>query len=721
MKGGNVRRCAHDGSRNGNKQQRRILRSVSGPRCYDAAFAAGRVGMIEAVRRQPPMLRVVLYGGVAALAFGFVQHAMWQVLPWERLALSLLLALVATALAWPLRRFARWSWASSLALVWLLALVGFVGPLPVLAAGALAAAAMAVGLPWLTQAPPARLALATTIGLALIAGIGGWTLTWPIHTVWLWWAVVSGLLLWRRRALLDATRAASHGWGAAVAAAPRWAALAVMLLGLASTACWLPTMQADDLRYHLGLPSQLLMHAEYRPDPAHQIWALAPWAGDALQGFAALLIGQHARGAVNAVWLALAAAAIWSAAAGVGARAAERWACVALFGSLPPLVWMAAGMQTELPATAVLAALTAVIVSRAPDWPGAGRWLPGAVLLGALFALKGVHVLSALPLLAYAGWRHRRALPWRRLPLAVALVAIVGGSSYALSWWQTGNPVLPLLNDVFESPYYPSEAYRDPRWHAGLEPTLLWRIVFDTDRYVEAWDGGFGMSLIALSGAWLVALLCAPSRALALALSLVLVLPLLPMQYARYAYPGLALLAVALLPHGQRRFGVRSFRWVVIGACVLNLAFQANASWLHHSAALKRVIRSGGDPAQVYPWYVPERVLLDTIPAGGNGLVLATNPARGNIAELGGRGRVVFEHDPRLQAERKHAETDRSGAAWAELFTRHRVRWVLMTPVSASAALRAGLQQSATRVAGLGGVELWRVGDARATAGAHAP
>lgn len=651
-----------------------------------------------------------LFGGFALLAAGFALNRMWTVLPWERLGLSLVLSLMAAALAWPLRRFAGWSWASGLALVWVLALVGFLGPMQVLGTFGLAVAAAALGGIWRVAGVPVPLAVATALGLGLIAGLGGWILTWPVHFAWSWWPVVAGLLLWRRHQLRESLMDATRGWRAAVAGSPRWAALAVGLLGLASTACWLPTMQVDDLAYHLGLPTQLLMYGEYRPDPVHQVWSYAPWAGDALQGFAAVLAGEHARGGLNALWLAVAAGGVWSASAGIGARPTERWAALALFASLPPLVWMAGGMQTELAATALLAALVAVIVLPPSEGATGGRLIPGAILFGALVALKGVHVLSALPLLAYGGWRHRHGIPWRRLPLAVFIVLVVGGSSYWQAWWQTGNPVLPLFNGLFQSPYFPTEEnYRDARWFAGFGPLLPWQMVFDTDRYVEAWDGGIGFSLIALSGAWLVALLHRETRVLALAMSLALLLPLLPMQYVRYAYPGLLLLVLAQVPFGEARFGARAFRWVLLAACAINLAFQANAGWLHHSAALKRVIRSGGDEASVYTYYVPERMLLQQIPADDGGLVLATNPARGYVAELGGRGRGVFDHDPQLKAAHAWAEADPSGARWSDLFGRHGIRWVLTTPASASVAENAGLRRSGHRVATLGDAELWQI------------
>ena len=103
------------------------------------------------------------------LAAGFALNRMWTVLPWERLGLSLVLSLMAATLAWPLRRFAGWSWASGLALVWVLALVGFLGPMQVLGTFGLAVAAAALGGIWRVAGVPVPLAVATALGLGLIA------------------------------------------------------------------------------------------------------------------------------------------------------------------------------------------------------------------------------------------------------------------------------------------------------------------------------------------------------------------------------------------------------------------------------------------------------------------------------------------------------------------------------------------------------------------------
>lgn len=655
----------------------------------------------------PPTLsaswpRLLVAAGVLATLAGFVIHGTWRALPAERFALSLVLALIASALAWPLQRWLRVSWATALVAVWLGALVVHAGPLQALAASVLGLGALSVGLCLTPDALPARAALAIIVGLMSIAGLAGWIIALPIHTVWLWAAVLLALIALQRHALLRTMHATMAGWTRAVATSPRAAMLCAMLLGLASTACWLPALQMDDLTYHLGLPTQLMQHARYSPMPAFQIWSYAPWAGDVLHGIASVLSRREAHGAVNALWLTSAAGAAWSIVSSLRASTSERWASLALFASLPPLVWIAAGMQTELAGTAVTLALVAILVADTP-----GRLWAGTALVAGLFALKPVHGVAALPLLVYAALAYWPQWTWRRLALALALFAVLALSSYTQSWLATGNPVLPIFNSVFQSPYFPSEQFVDPRWHAGFGADLLWRMTFDTDRYVEAWEGGYGFVLIVLSGLWLLQLLRPGRRALMLAVTATVFLPLMPMQYARYAFPGVAVLAVLLPLGSEAAIGRRALLWLVVGVCALNLAYQANASWLHHSAALKRTIRSPFDDTATLQAYLPERLLLRRLPEGDTGLVLATDPARGFIAELGGRGRTVSPHSPYLQKIFAH---DVSAGSIGRLFFTQRIRWVLVNTDAADPALRAGLQEAKARmVAREGHMELWQV------------
>jgi hypothetical protein len=667
------------------------------------------------IARVAPALLV--WSGAAACVLGFVLHRLWQALPPQpRLVERLVLALLSLAIAGALNRMRGWSWATGLATAWLAALVFFAGVPAVAATLLIAAGALALGSLLVPREMPA---IALPVGLVVLGGSLGWLLPLPLPRWYLYAPLLLGLCVARRDVLHAGLRGAAPAWRAAVAAAPRTAAFAVLALGLASTGTWLPTMQADDLAYHLALPTHLQLHGVYRPDPALQIWAFAPWLGDVVQGLAQVLAGREARGAVDALWLLAAALALWRLAATLHAPPYLRWLALALLASLPPLAALAGGMQTELPALALLLALAALIAGP----PDPRRLRAGAVLAAGLCALKFGQLVAALVLLAWALLRARGRVPWTRLPAALALFAVLAGSSYVHAWRVSGNPLLPLFNQVFHSPLLAPRQLDDARWHAGFGLDLPWSITFRTSDYLEAWDGAFGFVLVALAGAWLLALLRRDTRAPTLAASAVLLLPLLPMQYARYAFPGLVLLLVPLLLATAAALGARRCTLLVGALCVLGLVYQPNANWLLRTATLRQLVRDGGATGTVLARYAPERALIAELRRRdpGDSLVLALDPASPTVAELAARGRSVAWYAPRLEAARVAADADASGARWQAVFDDLQVRWLLLRPQRLTEAQRAGLARcGAERVAAAGDAELWshaaaHAAEARAT------
>src|SRR5690606_27085940 len=176
------------------------------------------------------------------------------------------------------------------------------------------------------------------------------------------------------------------------------------------------------------------------------------------------------------------AAGLWQLCKLLGVRPALRWAAPALFASLPMTSSLLGGMQTETFASAATIGLAVVVIDTSRH--GTRRLLAGALLFGLLCGLKPLHVIAGLLLAGWAGWRQRRSLP---APLALAgatlLVVAIGGSSYVQAWIVAGNPVLPLFNSVFLSPWFGPVDFADPNWHQGLDATTLWRLTFDTDAY----------------------------------------------------------------------------------------------------------------------------------------------------------------------------------------------------------------------------------------------
>ncbi|GAB3753018.1 hypothetical protein [Lysobacter olei] len=648
----------------------------------------------------------LVWAGAGACVAGLFAHRLWQALPAARFGETLLLAGLASLLAWTLSRWRQWPRATALLVVWGAALVAMTGPLPVLAAVVILAAAMTLGAWLVGDGDPA---IACASGVAVFACVGGWLLPLPVHYAWSWGPLLLALLVWRRRSLATQSRMLASAWKADAAETPRAATWSVLALGLASAGTWLPTMQHDDLAYHLGLPWQLMTTGRYALDPTHQVWTMAPWAGDVLNGIAQLLAHAEARGPLNAGWLLLTCAGLWRLASALGLPVALRWATLALFASLPLVPALLASMQTEAAATATTV-LLASLVMQPLSLKGRSLWA-GALLFGLLVALKPLHALAALPLLAWAGWRHRMALTDWRVPVAAASALALGASSYVYAWMVAGNPVLPLFNGVFRSPYFGAYNFGDARWHAGFDATLGWGLTFQTSRYLEGWDGGFGFVLIALGGAALVALVQRHTRALASCALAAMLLPLAGMQYARYAQPGLVLLLPALVAALHASLPSQRVRWVLIGTCLLNVAFQANAQWVLHIGAVKRSIGLLGRDAPLLQRYAPERVIAAAIreqaPEHGPVLVLSSSPA---YAEFGTLGRTTTWYAPRMEATARAAEDDATGRAWHALLVREDITEVVLRPTELTAAQRAGLQRAgAQRRMAAGEAEWWQL------------
>ncbi|HEY1140619.1 MAG TPA: glycosyltransferase family 39 protein [Lysobacter sp.] len=650
--------------------------------------------------------RGLLWLGAPLCVAGFVIHRLNTQWNEGRFIELLVLAALSLAVAAVLRRLLRWPLASGLALVWALALAFFAGPLPTAATVLFALAALSLG-DLLGRGAPVAARIAC--GLMLFAGVLGWLLPLPIHYRWLYWAAIVALIAWHRRPLARSARDLAAQWHSAVGESPRIAAFAVIVLGLASTGCWIPTMQADDVVYHLRLPWQLMGEHHYPLAPQLHIWSMAPWAADVLQAVPQLLAGAEARGGLNALWIVLTASGVWSLAVVLGGTPRTAWFAVALYASLPLTAGLAGGMQTEAPTAALLVWLAWAILASRNETSSRKLWL-GAVLMGGLLALKLASAAFALVLLAWAIWEHRHRLPSPLASLGAVLMALaVAGSSYVYAAWIARNPFLPLFNAWFRSPYYDPANFDDARWHGGINAALPWNLTFHTERYLEAFAGGGGFVLIALAGAWLLAFTQGRTRALAIVATVLVVLPLIPLQYLRYLFPALVLL-VPVLALITFRFDPRRASWLLIGVCVLNLAFQANSFWLLRIGMVKMTIMEAGRDAPLFRAHVPERNLIAAIRNTPHGTVLALDPDRPYVAELGVQGRSISAYDRTLQRAARFADADPSGATWIALLRNAGVTDVLLRPGKETAPQRAALGAlRAERKAVEGDLEWWHV------------
>lgn len=600
--------------------------------------------------------------GLVLLAFGFWLTPIAAAMPLRHFEELVGFAAGAGLLGIGLARLARLRLAEGLLLALLLFHLFFVGSAAFLATLALASGALAFGLRW--QAGARDPALALLIGLALLAGLSGWLLPIRLHLSALYLALLA-FLVWRARAMLpDALERLLAGFRRQVAKAPGAAAVAMLALFAASVGSWLPTMQHDDLAYHLGLPHELSELGYYRMDASSQIWALAPWSADVLQGIAQLLAGTEARGSLNLLWLFLGAWFLAVLVRRLGGGSALAWWAVALWASQPLLAFLTGGMQTELPAMAALLAAAGILLGPPARLRSRDTLAVLAILGGFLLGLKASHLITVGVLGLWLVVRLSGHIPWGETLRPLLLLVLCGGSSYAYAAWLTGNPVFPLFNAFFRSPDFPAENFRDLRYGRGLGLSQPWALTFDTGRFFEGEPGAAGFALLGLIGLLPLALLRRRTRAATCVAFAIILLTFWPMNYLRYLLPALALLLATKLAALRRLRGKAAA--LALGVLVaLQLLFQGSSWWVFQHDALGK-LRDDPGGGEVLARFASERLLVSHLDPRHRVLYLG----RPSHAELAGRGFTLGHYDPKLSADPRWNEPPTSGrdplieAAW---------------------------------------------------------
>jgi len=648
----------------------------------------------------PRWQKVIAWVGPVVLAIGFFSEGLWRSFPAPRALETLVLATIAIASAFALNRILRVRLASAIACIFGVALIVFAGPFQVAAAIVLAVSSACIG-GWIVR--DRADALTMLVGLAVTTGALGWLLPFPVHYRAIYIALLLVPIAMRREQCLADARALARQWRTAVDASPRIAAFAVVVIGLCSAGCWFPTLQYDDLAYHLGLPSQLVALHYYRLDAYSQLWALAPWAGDVAQAIAQIVAGREARGAVDAMWLLTILALVWRACRLLGADAAASWLAVAIAASQPLLANLCGGMQAELPATAAAMGLSVIVLEREAASP-LGDALRFACIAALLIGLKAGFVAIILPLAIAFAWTHRERGFSIRTAIAFVVFPLLGGSSYFYATLLTGDPLYPLLADAFHSTY-PSPQMDDIRWRADIGAAAPWSLTFNTTAYHEGWNGAAGVSLLGLFGASVLAFFARRTRIIAVCAILSFTASIVAVHYFRYTFPAVVMMippSLTMLAH------VGSIRQIAALSCalvVVNLGYQSCSSWMLHVGGIKhRVLH---DDIWLVDRFAATRDLARDVAPDGN--VLFCSPSDPAFAEFAGRAFTVAHYDVELERDLVAADADASGDAWRRLFQRTQARYAMVSLLAPeNPALRAALGD-ARLVREVGQRQLWEL------------
>ncbi len=306
-----------------------------------------------------------------------------------------------------------------------------------------------------------------------------------------------------------------------------------------------PETGYDALSNHLVVISWVGWHGFFHFDPTLFDRSLMPRGAGWLFTWCHVLGGEPAVRLMNVACLWLSVAVVTSFATSPQQRDLAPPALTTLglvtFVTTPVVVAVTSLLYEE-PVTTLF--VTAALVHLLRSWrePADTTSLKLTfLLLGAACASKiqalffgGIGLAAIVAQISGFGWYQGV----RRSIIGALFFAAVGLLPYVLALVLTGNPFYPFS---FGKPF-------DQLYVGRFSTDLLYRMVFDTSRYLEARDGAFGFAPLLIYPIALIGGLVARrpgERAVALALLLFIVAMLSQAQYARYqvyALPGLLLL-----------------------------------------------------------------------------------------------------------------------------------------------------------------------------------
>lgn len=335
--------------------------------------------------------------------------------------------------------------------------------------------------------------------------------------------------------------------------------LAVIIIGYVARFSFFPTMNYDDNATHLRMWSLLSAQHVFDFDIRAQIWLVAPFAVDLLHGVISLLAQDDARAAMNLTLLSFLLYCMWKLTGLMNRRLNERLLLIILFATTPLLASLLTGLQTELMLAVLATAGTLLVLDRRQGLIStrgaalvmiaalcAGTKLPGAVL--------GLALLAALLLECFLQRKHALPAPqrsqWLALMTIFVIASFVAFHSYFVAWQVTGNPLFPLYNGYFKSPFFGPYNFLDTRYVTGVSWKSYWELFFNTTRHYESRNFVAGFQYLLLLPLAIAMMLifgrARPAVRILLPLLAFGVVMFSAVQYWRYLFPVLPLASVLI-------------------------------------------------------------------------------------------------------------------------------------------------------------------------------
>jgi hypothetical protein len=279
-----------------------------------------------------------------------------------------------------------------------------------------------------------------------------------------------------------------------------------------------PDHSYDVLNYHLLNAERTLRGTLFGPgDFFPTAFAFNPVA-DTLSGISRLFLGFRLGTVINLCALVWAAQVVDKILRPFISRSWPRSACVLLILLSETLLFEISTYMVDLLTLPLMLEATLLTLRFDEARNRRASFIHVALLLGASVAFKITNLAVTLPVLALCGYQLALG-PRRSSPGELAKATLLGAAGFLVTllpfsiyiFRVTGNPVFPVANVFFKSPYWPTHGGWDYRWGPqSFWETIVWPVMiwFKPERHSELalYSGrlslGFLVAFIGLVFVW---------------------------------------------------------------------------------------------------------------------------------------------------------------------------------------------------------------------------
>lgn len=423
------------------------------------------------------------------------------------------------------------------------------------------------------------------IGIGMLGTLVGLFAHFPVAYPATYWALLALPFVLARRQLRRIGARLSEDLRSAsreLDSNPAISGLVVVIALVHFVVAFWPEAGHDALAMHLFIPAQIAARHQWGFSAETYVWAVMPALGDWIFSIGYVLGGEPASRLLNTAFIFVLAVYVIRLANWLGATQRAGLFAVALFLSAPLTFTESSSLFIEsIWASFVVAAVFATARLDETGTDSRSAVVVIGLMTGLACASKAVTLtlLPAMFLYLVVRWRTWwSASHLRHVGLGVLAFLALGATPYLIAFAVTGNPLYPFFNGIFRSPLFPQENFRNDFFTSGWSLDTLYRMTFDSGKYLEASAGAPGfqwlMLLPAAAAGWIVS---RSRRGVEMVLLGVIMTILVFHQtsYLRYVFPVSVILGATLCGVGMgasRRIAMGGS--VAAGAAiVLNLAF----------------------------------------------------------------------------------------------------------------------------------------------------